>query len=65
MTGEPLVQRADDSEETWRGRLKKFEETSQPLLSHYEGKGVLWKVEGNSSDEITPKLFEEVERRFC
>ena len=65
ITGEPLIQREDDSEETWRGRLKKFEETSQPLLTHYEKKGVLWRVEGNSSDEISPKLFEEVQRRFA
>ena len=64
VTGEPLVQRDDDSEATWRERLKKFEENSQPLLNHYAGKGVLWKVEGDSSDEITPKLFSEMERRF-
>lgn len=65
LTGERLTQRIDDDEETWRARLKKFDETSKPLLEHYSGKGVLWTVEGNSSDEITPKLFQEFERRFC
>lgn len=64
ITGEPLTKRADDDEETWRERLKKFQETSEPLLNHYARKGVLWEVEGNSSDEISPKLFEEFERRF-
>jgi len=64
ITGEPLTKRSDDDEHTWRERLKKFEETSQPLLNHYANKGVLWEVEGNSSDEISPKLFGEFERRF-
>jgi adenylate kinase len=64
-TGEPLTQRKDDSLDTWKQRLKKFEETSKSLLEHYDRKGCLWHVEGNSSDEITPKLFTEIERRFC
>ncbi|KAL2136496.1 hypothetical protein VTI74DRAFT_3321 [Chaetomium olivicolor] len=64
VTGEPLVRRADDSEEVYRARWKKFAETSEPLLEHYAKKGVLWEVEGMSSDEITPKLFREFERRF-
>ena len=65
VTGEALTKRNDDGEETWKTRLKKFEETSEPLLEHYEKQGVLWRVEGNSSDEISPKLFGEFERRFC
>ncbi|TVY51909.1 GTP:AMP phosphotransferase, partial [Lachnellula suecica] len=64
VTGEKLVKREDDKEETWIKRLRKFEETSEPLLEHYARKGVLWEVEGGSSDEISPKLFGEVERRF-
>lgn len=64
ITGEALTQREDDSEATWTQRLKKFEATSQPLLQHYADKGVLWRVEGDSSDEISPKLFEEIEKRF-
>ncbi|KAJ4290760.1 Adenylate kinase 2 [Collariella sp. IMI 366227] len=63
-TGEPLVRRADDSEEVYRARWKKFAETSEPLLEHYAKKGVLWEVEGLSSDEISPKLFGEFEKRF-
>ncbi|KAL2257306.1 hypothetical protein VTK26DRAFT_348 [Humicola hyalothermophila] len=65
VTGEPLVRRADDSEETYRARWEKFAETSEPLLEHYAKKGVLWEVEGLSSDEITPKLMREFERRFA
>ncbi|KAI5241979.1 adenylate kinase [Aureobasidium subglaciale] len=64
ITGEILVQRDDDKPETWMARLKKFEETSQPLLEHYDKLGVLWRVDGNSSDEISPKLFDEFNKRF-
>ncbi|AEO69977.1 uncharacterized protein THITE_2069499 [Thermothielavioides terrestris NRRL 8126] len=64
VTGEPLVRRPDDSEEVYRARWERFRETSEPLLEHYARKGVLWEVHGLSSDEITPKLFREFERRF-
>ncbi|KAI1465456.1 adenylate kinase [Daldinia caldariorum] len=64
VTGEPLVQRADDTEEVYRARFQKFQETSQPLLEHYAKKGVLWEVHGMSSDEISPKLYQEFENRF-
>ncbi|KAI4091080.1 MAG: hypothetical protein LQ344_004308 [Seirophora lacunosa] len=65
LTGEPLTKRVDDDEDTWKSRLKKFDETSQPLLEHYQNKGVLWTVKGDSSDEISPKLFQELETRFA
>jgi adenylate kinase len=64
LTGEKLMQREDDSEDVWRERLRKFEDGSGPLLEWYRKKGVLWTVQGNSSDEISPKLFAELEDRF-
>jgi adenylate kinase len=65
VTGEALTQREDDSLDTWTQRLQKFEETSQALLEHYDRRRCLFRVEGNSSNEISPKLFAEVEQRFC
>lgn len=65
VTGETLTQREDDSIDTWKQRLRKFEETSKSLLDHYDNRGCLFRAEGNSSDEITPRLFAEIERRFC
>jgi len=65
VTGEPLTRRADDCPETWKERLRTFEETSMPLLEHYDRQGVLYTVKGNSSDEITPKLIQEFARRFA
>jgi adenylate kinase len=64
VTGEPLTRRADDDPEVWKARLKQFKETSEPLLEHYDKLGVLWTVNGNSSDEISPQLFDEFGKRF-
>ncbi len=64
VTGEELVQRDDDKPEVWKARLKQFEDAAMPLLEHYGKLGVLWRVVGNSSDEISPKIFKEFERRF-
>jgi adenylate kinase len=65
ITGEPLIQRPDDTEEVYRARFQKFQETSDPLLEHYAKKGVLLEVQGMSSDEISPKLYDEFEKRFA
>jgi adenylate kinase len=65
VTGEPLTRRADDDPETFKSRWNKFLETANPLSEFYERTGVLYKVEGETSDEITPKIIREVERRFC
>jgi adenylate kinase len=64
VTGDVLTRRADDDPETWKARLKNFKETSQSLLEHYDKLGVLWTVNGNSSDEITPQLLKEFAKRF-
>ncbi|KAK5171991.1 Adenylate kinase 2 [Saxophila tyrrhenica] len=64
VTGEKLVQRDDDNPEVWKARLKQFEDAAMPLLEHYDKLGVLWKVVGDSSDEISPKIFKEFERQF-
>lgn len=66
VTGEPLIQREDDTEATWRKRLAKFDETSQSLLDFYRAQDdkMVVTVQGNSSDEISPQIFAEVEKRF-
>jgi adenylate kinase len=65
VTGEPLSRRSDDDPAVWEARLDQFQKTSTPLLEHYDRKGLLWTVNGDSSDEISPKLFQEFERRFA
>ena len=65
VTGEPLTQREDDTEDVWLKRLAAFRAASEPLLEHYDKLGLLWRVSGNSSNEISPKLFAEFDKRFA
>jgi len=52
-----LYQRDDDNEATVRNRLKVYEEQTAPLISFYEKKGLLRKVEGTGSiDDIYSRL---------
>lgn len=37
VTGEPLVQRPDDKEETVRNRIATYHEQTKPLVAHYSG----------------------------
>ena len=37
MTGEPLIQREDDKEETVRNRLDVYHDQTQPLVDFYQG----------------------------
>lgn len=55
--GGELYQRDDDNEATVRNRLKVYEEQTSPLISFYEKKGLLRKVEGTGSiDDIYSRL---------
>jgi adenylate kinase len=64
VTGEPLVRRTDDDETIWRSRVERYEEEAGPLERWLEQKGLVWKVTGETSDEIYPKIEAEVLRRF-
>lgn len=39
ITGEPLVQRSDDNEESLRLRLAKFHSQTTPVIEHYRQQG--------------------------
>ena len=43
LTGEPLVQRGDDTEETVRNRLRVYHSQTQPLIAYY----LKWAAEGD------------------
>ncbi len=60
ITGEPLVQRDDDKEETVRKRLAVYHEQTKPLVNFYASKeGVLFTsiVGIGAVNEITAKIF--------
>lgn len=64
VTGEPLVRRTDDEEKVWRTRVERYEEEIGPLEKWAEQRGIVWKITGDTSDEIYPQIEAEVLRRF-
>jgi len=67
VTGEPLTKRPDDNPEIFARRLKKFYESTSPLISYFSSMATpstrLVTLSGNTSDEIWPKL-EEIVKTF-
>ncbi|GMM28338.1 adenylate kinase [Martiniozyma asiatica (nom. inval.)] len=61
ITGEDLVQRQDDTEETVRIRLNKYLEEVDALREYYKERGVWTSVSGETSDIVFPKLLKVVQ----
>jgi adenylate kinase len=63
QTGEPLIQRDDDAEETVRKRLAVYHDQTEPLVNHYskqaaDGRLRFSSIPGvGSVDEISNRLF--------
>jgi len=57
-TGEPLSQRADDTAEALKTRLKGYHEQTEPILEHYEAKANVCRVNANQDMEL---VWKEVE----
>ena len=49
--GTPLVQRADDKEETVRARLMVYHKNTEKLIPYYESRGLLRTVAGDGEIE--------------
>ena len=59
-TGEPLMQRADDTEEALTKRLQGYHEQTVPILAHYEPAGVVSKVDANAPPPAVWSAIEQV-----
>merc|ERR1719313_3197283 len=56
-TGEPLMQRADDTEEALGKRLESYHAQTVPILDHYSPNGVVSVVDANvKPDEVWTKI---------
>ncbi|XP_038826528.1 GTP:AMP phosphotransferase AK3, mitochondrial [Salvelinus namaycush] len=56
VTGEPLIQRDDDTPETVTRRLKAYENQTQPVLEYYRSKGVLETFSGTETNKTWPHI---------
>jgi adenylate kinase len=59
ITGEPLVQRADDAEESVRTRLKAYHEQSAVVSDYYRHHPVFVRIDGTQSVERVSQLIGE------
>ncbi|MBS1860715.1 MAG: adenylate kinase [Actinobacteria bacterium] len=57
VDGSPLIVRDDDQPDVIRRRLDTYHEKTEPLVSYYEGKGVLKRVDGERDPaQVTEEL---------
>ncbi|XP_018604679.1 GTP:AMP phosphotransferase AK3, mitochondrial [Scleropages formosus] len=64
VTGEPLVQRNDDTPETVARRLKAYENQTQPVLEYYRSKGLLETFTGTETNKIWPNVHAFLSRKL-
>ena len=63
ISGEELVHRKDDNEETVRNRMDVFKENIEPVLEYYEGQGILARIDASlGSDAVYQQIMESIER---
>ncbi|MFP4375094.1 MAG: adenylate kinase [Spirochaetaceae bacterium] len=61
VTGEELIQRGDDSEESIRNRLEVYRNQTQPLVDFYRRKNLLKEVDaGPAPDDVYERLTERL-----
>eukprot|EP00027_Filamoeba_sp_ATCC50430_P008397 CAMPEP_0168559436 /NCGR_PEP_ID=MMETSP0413-20121227/10522_1 /TAXON_ID=136452 /ORGANISM="Filamoeba nolandi, Strain NC-AS-23-1" /LENGTH=224 /DNA_ID=CAMNT_0008590663 /DNA_START=48 /DNA_END=722 /DNA_ORIENTATION=+ len=51
VTGEPLIQRSDDNEETLKKRLTSYHRDTTPVVGYYAKKGILTTIDASQKSE--------------
>lgn len=64
VTGEDLIQRKDDNEETLRKRLQVFHNQTYPLVQRYEKQGLLQRIDGTlPAPAVSSQLYSFIQKR--
>lgn len=64
VTGEDLVQRKDDNEDTLRKRLNVFNQQTFPLIQRYEKEGLLHRIDGSMPPTaVSSQLYSYIQKR--
>lgn len=62
VTGEPLIQRADDKEEIVRERMNVFEATIDPILEYFSNNGKLVVVDASQDpNQVYKEILDKIE----
>ena len=56
VTGDPLIQRDDDKEETVRKRLQVYDYQTRPLVDYYS----LWAAQASPADKVKAPAYRKV-----
>lgn len=48
VTGEPLIRRSDDNEETLRKRLSTYHTQTKPIIEYYEKQGLMHRIDASA-----------------
>jgi len=56
VTGDDLIQRDDDKEETVRKRLQVYDDQTRPLVDYYSS----WAAQANSADKVKAPAYRKV-----
>jgi adenylate kinase len=56
VTGEPLIQRDDDKEETVRKRLQVYNDQTRPLVEYYSS----WAAQANPADKVKAPAYHKI-----
>jgi len=60
VSGEDLIQRKDDNEETVRKRLDVFKATIDPIISYYSDKNILEKLDADATPDAIFDAFKKI-----
>ena len=60
ITGDRLIIREDDTEDTVRKRLRIYHKTTSPLIKYYSQRGVVKKIDGNQNIKDVSKSLEGI-----
>ncbi|RUS28067.1 adenylate kinase-domain-containing protein [Jimgerdemannia flammicorona] len=52
VTGEPLIQRSDDNEETLKKRLVTYHQITDPVVEYYKKRGIWYGVDATQSPKV-------------
>jgi len=63
VTGEPLIQRADDNEVTLKKRLESYHKSTKPLVGYYQKQGILTTLDASKkSNEVYATMKDIIQK---
>ena len=52
-------------QEVFKSRIKNYKDLTLPLLEHYDKKGIVFSIKGETSDIIYPQLKDLILNKFA